>query len=1145
MKRILLASLITMWLLSSSYAQVQVSGTVTLFDDGDPSGISVVFTAASASATTNSTTTDGSGNYSISLDAGDYEIDFSKTGYRGVSLGERFLAADSVLETVELQEEIAEISGTIADGTVWSAGVNYVVTANATLPFGSTLTVDPGAVIKIASGVDLSLRGTFALKGTETDSIIFTKESDAEWGTITLEDNLYWTNESDMEYVRFEYGDEVLLEDKATGLRHCTLLQTNLVDDTDPIDPDTLWIVDSYFEDCTADFGGGNGTVVNVRSSTWVNKTLALSSSTFAMRTSTSLFGFTVENSQIEGYQFGIIDSEAGSQHSYNTFVDNTIGVQPKSGTTLFSNTFYENDNAVEPSSGSTTVNSNLFLDNGHAFAFSESFSGSFALSYNLFDADDELISSTTVASGLEDLGTIITTSEGQPADKYLNIVADPELHVDASDDENYLRPSTSSSAAVDTGDPDFTDEEGSRLDIGARQYLNIRPDAVTNVQLAEDTISIFDEITISWSPSEDPDNFGANEEVTYFLSIFNLNDPIQKINVGTDTSYTTNGNVGFVQNTGLAILIQATDGYDNSGLNGANIFVGNEPPGEFTLMDPARDTVLADVEELTFLWNTAWDTDSVGYTFYLMNEDATQDTTLEATDTTVAWSWAEEARWEPNATYTWYVLANDGQDSTYSDTLSFSIANEVPEAFTITAPSATELVGISDTVAIGWTTAQDEEAIIYTVQVTGGELDTTLITTDTTLALYQEWEQNTTYSITIGASDGQDTTQASLTFQTENIAPASFGLLSPQDSVELVPGDPVTFVWEASLDTSEPVEYSLFLTNLEESDIEIIDEITDTSYVWTEGFEQNQDYEWYVVASDGIDDVPSTTEFGFTVANAAPGAFGFTAPAANATFGANEFVSFAWTEAEDDVTVLYHLRVFGGNLDSTLALNTARNARIQLAWEQNATYQAYAWATDGVDTTGTDTVSFSINNLAPEEFTLGEPADGELVDATLPITFTWNQALDVDLVTYRLWVSGPEGDTSSVSGDTAIVFDGIALLNDTEYSWWVVASDGQDSTTSTTRALLVENAITGLGAELQLGLQLYPNPAKEVITINWHRSEMYSLQIVDMKGRVVYEEEEQLGTATIPIKAWAPGMYRAVVRSGDKQAGCLLVIER
>src|SRR5204863_5327946 len=73
-----------------------------------------------------------------------------------------------------------DVSVDIPNGTIWTAGNVERITGNAHVPAGSTLTIQPGAVIKFNAfaGLSLQVDGTVLASGAAGQPIIFTSIED-------------------------------------------------------------------------------------------------------------------------------------------------------------------------------------------------------------------------------------------------------------------------------------------------------------------------------------------------------------------------------------------------------------------------------------------------------------------------------------------------------------------------------------------------------------------------------------------------------------------------------------------------------------------------------------------------------------------------------------------------------------------------------------------------------------------------------------------------------------------------------------------------------------------------------------------------------------------------------------------------------
>ncbi|MCK4689236.1 MAG: carboxypeptidase regulatory-like domain-containing protein, partial [Candidatus Marinimicrobia bacterium] len=164
-----LITLSIMILCNSSSAQEKTShtvgGNVYLEEQTDHSGAKVKFTASSPSAVTDSTYTPTDGSYSIILEVGIYNVEFSKEGYISNSLTNYFLSSDTTLPDVTLQYgTVVEITDTIS-GTLTNEHV-YRVVGDLIVPDTSSLTINPGVKMMFAGDYDLNCYGPITAIGT-------------------------------------------------------------------------------------------------------------------------------------------------------------------------------------------------------------------------------------------------------------------------------------------------------------------------------------------------------------------------------------------------------------------------------------------------------------------------------------------------------------------------------------------------------------------------------------------------------------------------------------------------------------------------------------------------------------------------------------------------------------------------------------------------------------------------------------------------------------------------------------------------------------------------------------------------------------------------------------------------------------------
>ena len=87
-----------------SFATNTVDGDAFLENQTDHSGIQVVFEQTAPSTSTDTSTTDASGYYTVQLENGIYDITYSKDGFVSGSLTNQTLVANTTLSDVTLLE---------------------------------------------------------------------------------------------------------------------------------------------------------------------------------------------------------------------------------------------------------------------------------------------------------------------------------------------------------------------------------------------------------------------------------------------------------------------------------------------------------------------------------------------------------------------------------------------------------------------------------------------------------------------------------------------------------------------------------------------------------------------------------------------------------------------------------------------------------------------------------------------------------------------------------------------------------------------------------------------------------------------------------------------------------------------------------
>ena len=125
-------------------------------------------------------------------------------------------------------------------------------------------------------------------------------------------------------------------------------------------------------------------------------------------------------------------------------------------------------------------------------------------------------------------------------------------------------------------------------------------------------------------------------------------------------------------------------------------------------------------------------------------------------------------------------------------------------------------------------------------------------------------------------------------------------------------------------------------------------------------------------------------------------------------------------------------------------------------------------------------------------------------------------------------------GDASKVKID-----DATQLSTDVTFSGngtYVLSISVNDGEFTTTESVTVVVGPVGTLDHQAAWMRLYPNPAKERITIEMDNMDLSStmVSIIDLSGRIMYNRQAVNSRSEIDLSGLESGMYYVSVRSGD-----------
>jgi len=185
----------------------------------------VVFAAQSASATTDTTYTSSSGEYSIQLDEGLYSISMQEEDNSPVTLDPEFFFTQDSFElpvTTIPNGQSTNISGAVS-GT-WTVDDRFVATSNLVVEEGTTLQLLPGTKVVLGTDVRINVYGSIMAFGVVDSAIVLTNRSSSElttpWGGIVFDQA---TQMSTLDHCQIIRSAGIVCDASSPVIANCTI----------------------------------------------------------------------------------------------------------------------------------------------------------------------------------------------------------------------------------------------------------------------------------------------------------------------------------------------------------------------------------------------------------------------------------------------------------------------------------------------------------------------------------------------------------------------------------------------------------------------------------------------------------------------------------------------------------------------------------------------------------------------------------------------------------------------------------------------------------------------------------------------------------------------------------------------------------
>ncbi|MDR0798859.1 MAG: glycoside hydrolase family 3 C-terminal domain-containing protein [Dysgonamonadaceae bacterium] len=170
-------------------------------------------------------------------------------------------------------------------------------------------------------------------------------------------------------------------------------------------------------------------------------------------------------------------------------------------------------------------------------------------------------------------------------------------------------------------------------------------------------------------------------------------------------------------------------------------------------------------------------------------------------------------------------------------------------------------------------------------------------------------------------------------------------------------------------------------------------------------------------------------------------------------------------------------------------------------------------------------------DNTPPTAFNLVSPADNSQLEST-SVNFTWTASTDPEssIAGYQLFIDDVLRATPTTTNATINVSDAGA------HTWYVKAVNGAQLTTQS--SAIYHFTIKGTALSMDRSTEqivIFPNPSSGLFQLNVPVG-IQKVSVIDLKGRVLLEQEVGTGTTFLDLSAYSPGVY-LLRATGDKQS--------
>ena len=403
---------------------------------------------------------------------------------------------------------------------------------------------------------------------------------------------------------------------------------------------------------------------------------------------------------------------------------------------------------------------------------------------------------------------------------------------------------------------------------------------------------------------------------------------------------------------------------------------------------------------------------------------------------------------YETATSYTLALNASDGVNTTTSELIiTVDDVNEAPSlSNSLAASSFAENVSAGTTIATASATDPESQTITYSLSGTGSGNFAVDSSGNITLAAGLDYETATSYSLTLSASDGVNTTTNTLAISISDVneAPSLTNSLAASSFAENVSTGTTIATASATDPESQTITYSLSGTGSENFSVDSAGNITLSSAL---DYETTTSYALTLTASDGANSTSNTINISVDDVVELSIALASSSISLNETATSGTSVTTTSTTTDGSATVSYSLSGTGSD-NFAVSSNGTITTVASLDYETTTSYSLTLTASDGTNTvTQNFTVSITDASLSLSA-SLASAAQSEGLSTGTTIATSSNSNAE-GTVTYSLTDADNKFSINSSTGEVTLA-NALDYETKTSHEFTITATDGVTTTSET-----------------------------------------------------------------------------------------------